>query len=184
MQTEHKTALHLGIAENGKLYCLRGDYSEALRHFREAIRLSQQHGEMDIFFQHYSQCVLETLELSGAHTEVIECSEGFLEFLADKTDESGFLNKMRASILERIGVQYLMLDEKAAAVPVLKEALALGGKKGNPLSHELLNWAQRGFAVSKKQIQDLQKRFNYFIVRKDKVNPAIAVELPKAFSPF
>ena len=61
--TEHsRHILHLSVAEHGKLCLLRGDVSEALRHFREAIRISVSAQAPEVFFRHYSQCVLEALE--------------------------------------------------------------------------------------------------------------------------
>ena len=54
-------SMHLGIAEAGKVHALAGRHPEALRHYREAIRLAVSSKAPEIFFRHYSQCVLESL---------------------------------------------------------------------------------------------------------------------------
>ena len=176
-------SLHLGIAERGKLYAIEGNYKEALRHYREAIRMTQQQRDSEIFFQHYSQCVMEALELSGAHDEVINYCEKFIAFLDEKED-SELLAKYYAAILEKMAIQYLLKEDKREALQILKLAQSKTGKGKHLLTDELLNWVQRGFTISKKQIMDLQKKHNYFIVRKDKINTQIAIDLPQAITPF
>jgi tetratricopeptide (TPR) repeat protein len=176
-------ALHFGIAERGKLYQLEGNFKEALRHYREAIRLTQGLEGGEIFFQHYSQCVMEALELSGAYGEVTVYCDRFLEFLEEK-EESELVTRHTALILEKQAIQLLHQGETKEAAALLKEAQTLVGRGAQPLTDELLNWAQRGYQISKRQITDLQKKNNYFIVRRDKVNPEMAIDLPASVSPF
>jgi tetratricopeptide (TPR) repeat protein len=175
--------LHLGIAEKGKLYCLEGNYKEALRHYREAIRLVQNGKDNDLFFQHYSQCVMEALELSGAYDEVINYCEKFLEFLEEK-ESSEFVTRHKAHILEKLAIQHLLKEEKQEALVYLKEARMLIKQGVQPLTDDLLNWVQRNYQVTKKQIREAQKKYNYFIVRKDKVNPEYAIEIPEMLKQF
>jgi tetratricopeptide (TPR) repeat protein len=175
--------LHLGIAEKGKLYSLEGNYKEALRHYREAIRLVQNGKDNDLFFQHYSQCVMEALELSGAYDEVINYCEKFLSFL-DEKESSEFVTRHKAHILEKLAVQHLLKGEKEEALECLREAQSLVKKGVQPLTDDLLNWTQRNYQITKKQIQDAQKKYNYFIVRKDKVNPEYAIEIPEMMKQF
>lgn len=175
--------LHIGIAEKGKLYSLEGNYKEALGHYREAIRLVQTSKDNDLFFQHYSQCVMEALELSGAYDEVISYCEKFLDFL-DEKEETEFIKRHKAHILEKLGIQYLFKGERDDAIFCLKAAQASLGKNVQPLTDNLLNWAQRNFQLTKKQITDVQKKYNYFIVRKDKVRPEYAIEIPDMMKQF
>lgn len=176
-------ALHFGIAERGKMFQLEGNYKEALRHYREAIRLTQSQENGEIFFQHYSQCVMEALELSGAYTEVADYCDRFLEFLENK-EQTDLVRKHRAIILERQGIQQMLTGEIKEAATLLKEAQQIAGKGNQPLTDELLNWALRGYQISKKQVSDLQRKHLYFIVRKDKVNPALAIDLPEGVAAF
>ena len=76
--------LHYRIAEKGKMHALDKNHKEALRHYREAMRLTQKQADSEVFFQHYGQCVMESLELSGAYDEVISFCENYRSFLKEK----------------------------------------------------------------------------------------------------
>lgn len=184
LDNTQKAAMHYGIAERGKMYCLEGNYKEALRHYREAIQMTVREGSPDVFFQHYTQCVMESLELSGAHDEVINYCDKALGFLENKEDSAGIVNKTRAVTMEKKAVQHLLKGEREEATPLLKQAQELVGRRTQPLTDDLLNWTQRGYSITPQQIRQAQKRHNYFVVRKETVNPSIAVDLPKAVSPF
>lgn len=88
---ENKPNLHLQIAENGKVLALKGDYKEALRHYKEAMRMCQTADNSEVFLQHYSLCAMESLELMEAHEEIITFCEKSIDFLtpkkAERTDE-------------------------------------------------------------------------------------------------
>jgi hypothetical protein len=115
---------------------------------------------------------------------VITYCERFIDFLAEKEDQSPLVKKHHAVILEKQAIQYMLKEELPEALPLLKEAQALAGRGGQPLTDDLLNWVVRGYKMTKKQIMDLQKKHNYFIVRKDKVRPEIAMDLPEALKQF
>jgi tetratricopeptide (TPR) repeat protein len=176
--------LHLGIAERGKMFALETNYTEALRYYREAIKMTQGQEGAELFFQHYTQCVMETLELSKAYDQVIAYCEKFIDFLENKEENSVLIDKHYATILEKMGVQYLLKEEKATALPLFKAAQDRLGKGKQPLTDELINWIQRGYTISAKQISDLQKRHHYFIVQKETLKPDLAIDLPKAMTPF
>lgn len=175
--------IHVRIAEYGKLCSLKGNHSEALRHYREALRLVQNKKDNEIFSQHYSQCVMESLEKIGSHDEVIMFCENYREFLDEKVDTE-FIKRHRAFICERQAIQHLLKNEKEEAQPLLKEAQQAIGKGNQPITDQLLQWVQRSYFISKKQIEALQIRHHYFIVREGKVNPKIAMKLSGNFSPF
>jgi tetratricopeptide (TPR) repeat protein len=180
--SETKYMLHLGIAEKGKIYCLQGNYKQALRHFKEAIRMTQNQPNGDVFFQHYSQCVMETLELSGANDEVLSYCEKFLDFLDEKEEQTPLTAAYRNVILEKMAIQYVMKNEKGEALEILKQ---INTKDIHlPVTKELLNWVSRGYAISHKQIKDLLKKHLYYIIRPDKINQAIAMELPEVVAPY
>lgn len=182
MDTTTEHIMHLRIAEKGKLYCLQGNYRQALRHFREAIRMVQNQTGSDIFFQHYGQCVTEALELSGAHQEVINYCEKFIDFLDAKEEQTDMVVACRNLMLEKMAIQYLMLGDseeaKALLQQVQKNRLAL------PVAQQLTQWLQRGYSIQPKQVKDLLQKNQYYIIRADKVNSAIAVELPEVIAPF
>lgn len=183
---ENKPNLHLQIAENGKVLALKGDYKEALRHYKEAMRMCQTADNSEVFLQHYSLCAMESLELMEAHEEIITFCDKSIDFLtpkkAERSDE--WFRKYIASLWERKGIQYIYLDEKSEAIEALDAALNEAANLPLPLSKELLNWLRRGYAVTPKQVRELQNRHHYFTVRKENVNEQIAVQLPDMINPF
>lgn len=186
MSTAGTINLHYGVAEKGKLFALQGNHKEALRHYKEALRMCQNEPAADVFFQHYSLCAMESLELMGSHNEVIDFCDKCLDFLASKENfkDNPVFEKYLASIMERKGIQYLFLGEKEEAVDVFRAIRQRVGKTLMPLTNDLLNWAQRGYTITPAQIRDLEKKHKYFTVRKETINEKIAVELPKNVNPY
>ncbi|MDA3904799.1 MAG: tetratricopeptide repeat protein [Bacteroidales bacterium] len=186
MEQKETINIHYGVAENGKLLATQGNHKEALMHYREALRMCQNQPGADIFFQHYSLCAMESLELMGAYTEVIEFCNKCINFLDSKTglkNNQVFL-KFKASLYERKGIQYMYLQQNNNAIECFKEAQSSIEKKYLPLCVDLMNWLMRGYSISNKQINDLQKKHSYFTVRKDNINKQITVEIPKMNNPF
>ncbi len=183
---ETKPNLHLQIAENGKVLALRGDHKEALRHYKEAMRMCQTTENSEVFLQHYSLCAMESLELMEAHEEIITFCEKSIDFLtpkkAERTDD--WFRKNLASLWERKGIQCIYLDEKSEAIAAFEAALKEATDFPMPLCKELLNWLRRGYAVTPQKVRDLQNRHRYFTVRKENVNEKIAVQLPEMINPF
>jgi len=175
---------HLGIVENGKIYSLKGDHKEALRHYREGLRMCTIENASEVFFQHYTQCVMESLELSGGHDEVISYCEKTNALLENNIERSDFIKKNYAVTVEKEAIQYLFKEDKQTATDLFKKVQTTIGRGNQPLTDELLNWLQRGYAISEKQIRLAQKKHNYFTVRKENINPEIAIELPKMVLPI
>lgn len=186
MSTATSVNLHFGVAEKGKVFALQGNHKEALRHYKEALRMCQGLPNADVFFQHYSLCAMESLELMESYNEVIDFCDRCLDFLETKStlNEHPVFEKYVASILERKGIQFLLLDEKEDAVETFKTVQERIGKTKMPLTNELLSWTARGYTITPQKIRDLQKKHRYFTVRKESVNEKIAVELPKNINPF
>jgi tetratricopeptide (TPR) repeat protein len=186
MEIKEQSNIHFGVAEKGKILAIQGNHKEALRHYKEALRMCQIVPNADIFFQHYSLCAMESLELMKSYNEVIEFCDKCLEFLDTKPDFENHtvFQKFKASLWERKGIQFLHLGEKEDALDAFKEAQKIIDRKHLPLTYDLLNWILRGFTISTKQIQDAQNKHQYFTVRKDNINEKIAVELPEMINPF
>jgi tetratricopeptide (TPR) repeat protein len=177
MDIQTKERMHYGVAERGKIFYLEGNHKEALRHFQDAIQMSVKNSSSDIFFQHYTNCVMESLEHLGHHQEVINYCEKFSEFLEEKGLEEPIIRKNYATTREKMAVQYLLMDDKAEALKLFKEATELMDKK-MPLCNDVLGWLQRGYNISIKQLRDTQHKHEYFAVRKDTVKPEMAIDLP------
>lgn len=169
---------HWGIAESGKLALLAGDYAQALRHFREAIRLAVATRAPEVFFRHYTQCVLEALELAGDLPEIITFCRDADAHYGNLSDGNSLLAKDHGSILERLGVALLQAGELAEAQAVLARAGARAGPGILPLAERLSDWLRRGFAVPPVRLRSLQRELGYFVIRKDNVDRRLARPLP------
>lgn len=182
--TEKQASLHLGIAERGKMYALEGNHKEALRYYRESLNMAIKQQAPELFAQHYTQCIMESLELSGAYDEVISYCERAEDFLSVKPETEEHVRRMRAQVLEKCGVQLVLKGASKEAAEVFRRAQELSGRGKQPLTDDLLNWTQRGYVISVQQLRQAQQKHKYFTVRKETVRPEMAVELPPAVSPF
>lgn len=169
----------LGLTEQGKIYALAGKHKQALAHYREALRIAMTCTENEVFFHYVTQCILESLELSGAHREVRDyCSRAEEQFAVVESPDP-MLVKQRASNLERLGLNAIQLGEIPEGQDFLISALSLTDSKFLPLSAKILEWLRRGLTVETRQLRAVQKQFGYFMVRPDQIRREIAIELPK-----
>lgn len=176
--TENSLRLHLGIAEQGKLLALKGQHDQALAHYREALRMAVSSSAPEIFFRHYTQCVMESLESSGSLEAVLRyCEEAEAHYqrldspLPMVARDRAENHQRRASILLRMG-------RTEEAREAFEQAIALAGEKTLPLAREVIGWMRRGFSIGSRQLDDAQRRHRYHIVRKELVDPARAIALP------
>jgi tetratricopeptide (TPR) repeat protein len=175
-------ALHLGFAERGKLHALAGDHREALIHYRAAIRMAVEQGAPEVFFRHYMECSLESLELTGAYVEVLEYCDRALAHYAAHPPEHDVARRDLAHVHQRRGVCLFKLGEREAAREALGAALAVG-VGSLPLASALLNWLRSGWHCDAARIVAEQRRHTYFTVRADQVDPTRALDLPAALRP-
>lgn len=177
---------HLGIAEQGKLYALEGKHALALTCYREAIRIAVSAGAPEVFFRHYMECTLESLEHMGAFADVVEyCDRAIahhasLSLSDDKQRDMArvdlvYIHQRRGVVLLKMG----RVDEGRAALEQAA-ALARAGKLDVPLVKTVLDWLVRGFQVDARRIQMEQDTKRYFSVRKDTVDPKLAIQIPEA----
>jgi tetratricopeptide (TPR) repeat protein len=178
--------LHLSVAEHGKLCLLKGDIPEALRHFREALRLSVSARAPEVFFRHYTQCVLEALELGGHHADVAafcrQADAHYGKIFAERGQTAPFdaalLRKDHGTTLERLGLALLQQGDAVAARETLTRAIAVAGAGALPLAEAILGWLRRGLTVSTERLRQMQAKHRYFTVRHGKVDPDLARALP------
>ena len=173
-------SMHLGIAEAGKVHALAGRHAEALRHYREAIRLAVAAKAPEIFFRHYSQCVLESLEKSGGDADIIAYCEAAETHYASLDADTPLHRKDRGATLERLGLAFLRSGNTDAARASLASAISLAGKGVLPLAEQVAGWLARGLTVSPALLVQAQQKHKYFVVRPDAVDPARARQLPAA----
>ncbi len=169
--------MHLGIAEAGKVHALARRHPEALRHYREAMRLAVAARAPEVFFRHYLQCTLESLELMESYDEVIRvCTEADAHY--DRTGHPLPLHRRdHAAILERLGLVRLKSGAEGAE-EALRRAVDLAGPGVLPLAEEVLGWLARRLTPTLARLTEVQRRRRYFTVRPDQVDRNRARPLP------
>jgi len=170
--------IHLSIAEHGKLCLIKGDVQEALRHFREAIKLSVSAKAPEIFFRHYTHCVLEALEKSGNFDEVEDyCRRADTHYQSLELD-SALIRKDHGSTIERLALMLLLKKDSDLAQAEFERAVEIAGEGRLPLAEAMLGWLRRGLAITAERVRQMQNRHEYFQIIKANVNEAIARALP------
>jgi len=177
MNTPASHTVHLSIAETGKLFALKNNHTKALQHYREAFQLAVSSKAPEVFFRHYTQCVLESLELTGSYDEIIEyCVNADAHYTSLQLNSS--LHKRdHGSILERWGLVLLKKGETEQAKKTLINAKAVAGEKTLPITEEVLAWLIRGYSVDTNRILASQRKHNYFVVRAEQVDDKRAIPL-------
>jgi tetratricopeptide (TPR) repeat protein len=176
---------HLQIAEAGKHAALRGDHRRALGHYREAMRIAVTRGAPEVFFRHYLEATLESLELLEAFDDVLTYCERAIAHFAAHPPQHAVAELDLAWIYQRRGSVLVKRGEIASARAALEQALAGAVRIGAqlPLASLLLDWLRRGLAVSKHRVLVEQRRLHYFSVRPDTVGALPRADAPLAVSP-
>ena len=171
--------MHMGIAEQGKLYALAGDHTRALHYYRVAMRISVQAGDPEIFFRHYLECVMESLEQTGAFVDVLAYCDRAIGLYEDTPPPNPLAVADLASIHQRRGVILLKMGNPAEARRAFRAALdvAKGVGAALALSQTLLRWVDARYQIDLPRILAEQKRTEYFTVRKETVDPTRAVKM-------
>ncbi|TVQ68046.1 MAG: peptidylprolyl isomerase [Oceanospirillales bacterium] len=170
--------LHLGLAEQGKLHALNNQHQEALTHYREAIKVAVSLNAPEVFFRHYTQCVIESLERKGSYDEAIlfyqAADDHYITQRQQQQLSADLYQKDHADILQKLGCVQLKKGDLVAAKQTLTRAIATAGDADMRLSKELLGWLQRGYTINTTRIEQLQQKHHYFVVRQGQVNQKIA----------
>jgi len=141
-----------------------------LQHYREALRLSVSSKAPEVFFRHYTQCVLESLELTGAYDEIIQFCQNASAHYASLELTSSLHKRDHGSVLERMGLVQLKSGDVDAGRTALEKAREVAGDGTLPITEEILGWLKRGFTVDTSRILNSQRRHKYFVVRADQVD--------------
>lgn len=178
---EHSASagLHMGIAERGKIYAVEGDHSSALQYYRVAMRIAVMAKDPEIFFRHYLECVMESLEHMGAYEEVLAYCDKAIALYAETPPPNVMAKMDLASIHLRRGVVLLKQGERAEAQLSLRASQEVAKSVGGelPLARVLLRWAQTGYVIDSARVVAEQRRSGYFVVRKDQLERGRAIEL-------
>jgi tetratricopeptide (TPR) repeat protein len=160
-------AIHLALAESGRNAALRHEHTEALRSYREAIKLAVAAKAPEVFFRYYTQCVLESLERTGSYDEVIAFCEEADAHHQSVNSTLPIHRKDHGSLLERLGIVLLKDGRRDDGREALERAVETAGPRSLPIAEEILGWLARGYEVSAPRLTQLQERSGYFIVRRD-----------------
>lgn len=172
--------LHMGIAEQGKVHALRGDHAAALEHYRYAMNLTVQHKHPEVFFRHYLECVVESLEHTGAYEEVLNYCDKAIGLYQDNPPPNEMAEFDLANIHLRRGIILMKSGDKEQALADIKKVRALLPKGYKlPLADTILRWLQTNLHVQPKRIVEEQQRQQYFSVTPQSVRPEKAIPLPE-----
>jgi tetratricopeptide (TPR) repeat protein len=172
--------LHMGIAEQGKVHALLGQHALALVYYRHAIHMAVQVQDPEIFFRHYLECVMESLEQMGSYAEVLAYCAKAIEFYAQNPPPNPLAQRDLAHIYERQGVVLLKSGEKDEAIKAFEQGSTVleGSGQTLPLIQTLLRWLKAGLHVDPNRVLAEQRRNHYFSVRSDTVDASRAIQLP------
>ncbi|GLS24357.1 hypothetical protein [Marinibactrum halimedae] len=192
IEPQQSPRYHLGIAEQGKLYAIAGDHKTALKYYRYAIKLTSALGHPEVFFRHYLECVLESLEHMQAYDELLEyCDKavalfeetGKNEVIENGANDSEEVDLMRldvASIYLRKGIVFYKkkdIDQACDCFQLCKNHLK-HSKHTLPLLSVMERWIKGGWHVDEHRIKQEQVRHKYFTVVKENIKSALAITLP------
>ncbi len=174
--------LHMGVAEQGKIYAVEGNHKLALAYYQSAINMTVQAGDPELFFRLYLESALESMEHLGMHNEVLDYCNRALKIYEETppAEDNNFAKLDFANIHQRKGIVLFKMDRKEEAKEFLKKAIDLIKKENGkfPLAEKVMRWAQSCFHIDEKRILSEQKSSNYFTVKKESLRPEAAIKLP------
>jgi tetratricopeptide (TPR) repeat protein len=177
MSDGHRPRLHVGLAEQGKVHALSGDHRAALAHYREAMAQAVRAGEPEVFFRHYMECALESLELMGALDEVLAWCDRAVEHYRSSPPQHPVAARDLAHVHQRRGLVLLKLGRRDEARAALTESCQLQ-PRSMPLAELIKRWIDTGLHCDAARVLAEQRRRGYFSVRPDTVDRSRAVPLP------
>ena len=172
--SHHRAQVHLSIAETGKRAALNGDHHTALGHYREAMRLAVSSGAPEVFFRHYLEATMESLELMNEFDSVLEYCERAIEHYGEHPPAQPVAWLDLASIHQRHGCVLLKQGQVDQARVAFERAIDIATRAPAhlPLADVLVGWLRRGLVISPERVVAEQRRQRYFCVRPETVEEA------------
>lgn len=166
---------HLAIAEKGKQAALAGDHRRALELYRVALRMAAEMAAPTPFARHYTDCILESLEREGRHSDALALTVAACEELEQRAEElSSIQRRDHATLTLRRAILLLYLGDEAQADHHLKRATAIASPGRLALATEIQSWRQRALTITAQTLVDALTRHGYYTVRRAKVRPDLA----------
>lgn len=162
---------HLATAEAGRREALRGNHRRALELYRMALARARSASVPAIVLRYYSDCVIESLELSGDFDAVASYCDAALSAYETAPPTTvlarrdvAATHERRAAVLAKAGQ---FDDAGASADMAVAVAAELGAQA--PVAATLQGWLRRGLRPTPSQVLAAQHRHRYFAVRRDTV---------------
>ena len=167
--TDASVLHHVALAESGKVLALRGDHIGALEKYREAMNSTLAAKAPEVFFRHYLEAALESLEMMRDFDSVLQYCDKAIQHYAARPPAHELATLDLASVHQRRAVMLLKLGRIADAQAALAEALAIAVQVNAnlELSKVLSGWLARGLTVTPERLLAEQRRLRYFSVRAD-----------------
>lgn len=175
MQSEIKNSNmvneHGLLIEQGKKLHLKKKYPEALELYREALRQAQFQGASLITLRHYSECIIESLELMGEYEAVIACCNEAIDYYQSNPPQSDLALRDFAALYERKAMVSAKSTDWSAAGEATKEGLQIANSAGfeMPLLSKLSGWIKSRYYLAVDRIEKEQRAAGYFAVREESV---------------
>jgi tetratricopeptide (TPR) repeat protein len=141
--------------------------------------LAVRAAEPEVFFRHYLECSIESLELMGSYDEVVDYCDRVIEHYRQhdfSLEQQSVAERDLAHIYQRRGAVLFKQGKRAEAKQALQQALQLQAEL--PLATTLLHWLNRNFHGDAARTLAEQRRHAYFSVRQDTVDATRATPLP------
>lgn len=162
---------HLTTAEAGRLEALRGHHRHALELYRAALAGARSTRAPAIVLRYYSDCVIESLELSGDLDAVVAYCDAALATYESAPPTTVLARRDIAATHERRAAVLAKAGRFDDAATSADEAVALAAELGarTPVAAALQGWLRRGLRPTPSQVLAAQHRHRYFAVRRDTV---------------
>jgi hypothetical protein len=130
----------------------------------------------EVFFRHYLESTLESLELMGALDDVLSYCDRAIEHYVAHPPSHDVARLDLATIHQRRGIVLLKMGDTAGARSALLQAQAMAEEAGTRLELARLigGWLGRGLVIRSERLLAEQRRLNYFSVRVDRLSAATA----------
>lgn len=167
---------HFQLAVAGHEAALRGDHPTALTKYREAMHVAVRSKAPEVFFRHYLEATLESLELMGALQDVLNYCDRAIEHYTAEPPAHDVARLDLATIHQRRGVVLLKMGDTKGARTALLQAQVVAEEAGAKLELARLvgGWLSRGLVIRNERLLAEQRRLNYFSVRAGAVDGARA----------
>lgn len=169
---------HLCLAEAGKLAVTKSKYTEGLDYLRAALSLSVRLQAPVIFSRHYVDCIIDTLEQANEYEQALRILEQAIEERELHKNQTPIHQLDHAHNLLRCSILLFKLGLEDEATQALHEAKDSALDNSIPMLDKLVDWRNRGFSIQAHSILDIQKKTNYFLVRRDQLRLEIAKMAP------